>query len=268
VTLEADVGALLDGRAGTWAVYARNLATGETVAINADEVMPAQSSVKTCVLVAYEHGVDEGTVDPGRRVELTDADVVHGSGVLRYLAPGLAPTLNDLAWLMIIVSDNVATRTLIRELGGSDVVNAHLRRLGLQTPFVGRPWDDGGGEMELASSARDLAELYTHLGPRSRELLYRQQSRDFLARRVPADPDVEDAGLTAPVRFYGKAGWGAVQLIDAARFETADTAWVVAAMGKDLPDFWHRADFVGPTTLADVGDLLYRAWGGGVTEWQ
>ncbi len=31
--------------------------------------------------------------------------------------------------------------------------------------------------------------------------------------------------------------------------------------------FWHRADFVGPRTLADIGEALYRVWGGGAAEW-
>jgi hypothetical protein len=261
VALETDVRELLDGRAGTWGVYARNLGSGETVAVDADTVMPAQSSVKTCVLLTYEHGTDEGTVDPDRRVVLTADDVVLGSGVLRYLAPGLAPTLNDLAWLMIIVSDNVATKALIRELGGSGVVNAHMARLGLSTAYIGRPWDEGGGDLELAASPRDLAELYTHLGARSREMLFRHQAVDFLARTVPHSPDVVDFGLTAPVRVYGKAGWGACEIVDAGLFENDTAAWVVAAMAKDLPDLFHRADDVGPRTLADIGEMLFAAWG-------
>jgi len=267
VTLEVQVRELVAGRAGTWGVYARNLGTDETVAIDADVVMPAQSSVKTCVLLTYEHGVDEGTVDPDRRVALTVDDVVLGSGVLRYLSPGLEPTLNDLAWLMITVSDNVATKTLIRELGGGDVVNAYMGRLGLPTAYIGRPWDDGGGDLELASSARDLAELYTHLGPRSREMLYRHQRLDLLPRHLPHDPDVSDHGLTAPVRVYGKSGWGACEIVDAGRFETDTAAWVIAAMAKDLPDLWHRPDDTGPRTLADIGAACWRAWGADAGDW-
>jgi beta-lactamase class A len=40
-----------------------------------------------------------------------------GAGVLRYLDDGLSPTLDDLAWLMIIVSDNSATAMLVEALG-------------------------------------------------------------------------------------------------------------------------------------------------------
>jgi len=265
MTLESAIRELVDNRAGTWGVYARHLGTDETVAINADVVMPAQSSLKTGVLVVFERRVDDGVVDPERRVTMRDDDRESGSGVLRYLGAGLQPTLNDLAWLMIIVSDNVATEMLMRELGGGEAIDAELDRLELPTARTNDPLP--GAFAHFRTSPRDLAELYTHLGPRSREILYRQQSLDFLARRVPHDPVVADYGLTPPVRFFGKAGWGATEIVDAARFETADATWIAAAMGKDLPDLWHRADFVGPRTLADIGELLYAEWGGGAIDW-
>jgi beta-lactamase class A len=265
VTVDAAVREVLAGRDGTWAVYGRNLGTGETVEIDADVAMPAQSSLKAGVLVVFERRVDDGSIDPDRRIEMRDGDRESGSGVLRHLAAGLEPTLNDLAWLMTIVSDNVATEMLMRELGGAAAVDAELDRIGLPTARTNDPLP--GTFAHFRSSPRDLAELYTHLGARSREMLYQQQTLDFLARRVPHDPNLADHGLTPPVRFFGKAGWGGNELVDAARFETADAAWVVAAMAKDLPDFRHRADFVGPRTLADVGELLWREWGGGVAEW-
>jgi len=266
VTLEADVRGVLAGRAGTWAVYARNLTTGEIVAIDADTVMPAQSSLKTGVLVVYERLVDDGSVDPERRVTLSDDEREAGSGVLRYLDAGLQPTLNDLAWLMIIVSDNVATEVLMRELGGAAAIDVELDRLGRTTARTNDPLP--GTFAQFRTSPRDLAELYTQLGPRSREILYRQQTVDFLARRVPHDSEVADYGLTPPVRFFGKAGWGGTEIVDAARFETADTTWVAAAMGRDLPDLFHRADDVGPRTLADIGELLFEAWGADAGEWR
>jgi hypothetical protein len=265
VTLETGVRELLDGRAGTWGVYARNLATGETVAINADEVMPAQSALKAGVLVVYEQRIDAGSVDPKRRVALVDDDRVLGSGVLRYLDSGLEPTLHDLAWLMMTVSDNVATKVLVRELGGPDTVSDEFERLGLGTARARLP--DPSGPVNFDAAPRDLAELYTHAGPRAREILFRHQLLDLLPRRLPHAPDVSDHGITAPVRVYGKAGWDACEIIDSGLFETDAAAWVAAAMAKDLPDLFHRADDVGPRTLADIGELLWRDWGADAADW-
>ena len=89
-------------------------------------------------------------------------------------------------------------------------------------------------------------------------MLYRVD-RGFLARRVPHWPESVDWGLTAPVRVYGKAGWGS-ECVDAGLFETDNGSWILAAMGEALPDSWHRPDDVGPRTLADIGERICRAW--------
>src|SRR5262245_22133004 len=59
---------LIVGKPGAFGVYARNLATNETVAVNADVVRPAESSVKTCILVHYADLVRTGALDPTARV--------------------------------------------------------------------------------------------------------------------------------------------------------------------------------------------------------
>ncbi len=249
---------MLDGRAGTWGVYARHLDTGETVAIQADEVMPAQSSVKVCVLLAHTKRIRLGKDEQDRRVTLLGEDHELGSGVLRYLAPGLSPTLDDLAWLMIVLSDNIATRALIRELGGPEVVQAEMDALGV--PHLRLQGSLQGASFRFMATAHDLAEVYTHLDEHARDILYRVEKVDFLARRIPHAPGAIDYGLTAPVRVYGKAGWGAGECVDAGLFETDEGSWVLAAMAKDLPDLWHQTDDEGPRTLADIGETIYHAW--------
>jgi beta-lactamase class A len=256
MALQVALRTLIDGRAGTWGVYARNLGTGETVAIRADDVMPAQSSLKVGVLLTYTKRVQLGQDDPGRRVRLLDEDHELGSGVLRHLGPGLVPTVNDLAWLMVVLSDNIATRALIRELGGPQVVEAEMDAFGL--PHLRLRASPQDTEYKFMATPRDLAEVYTHLDDHAREMLYRVE-RGFLARRLPHWPEAVDVGLTAPVRVYGKAGWG-LECVDAGLFETDRCSWVVAAMGKDLPDLWHRPDDVGPRTLADIGETVHEAW--------
>jgi hypothetical protein len=167
-------------------VFARHLDTGETIAIRADEVTPAQSSLKDCVLLTYTKAIRLGRDDPGRRVSLCEEDHELGSGVLRYLSSGLSPTLNDLAWLMIVLSDNIATRALIRELGGAQIVESEMEALGVPHLRLRESPDDH--EYKFMATPRDLAEVYTHLDDDAREILYRVAESGW--------PDVFRTGLT------------------------------------------------------------------------
>ncbi|MDQ1379884.1 MAG: beta-lactamase class, partial [Actinomycetota bacterium] len=102
---------------GTFGVYARNLTTGDTVAINEDQVFPAESTVKTAIFLHYERGVDTGALDPSQRVRLARSDDSTAPGCCGTSPTTSKPTLDDLAWLMIIVSDNTATAMLVEKLG-------------------------------------------------------------------------------------------------------------------------------------------------------
>jgi hypothetical protein len=263
VQLEADVRTILAGRPGTFGIYARNLGTNETVEINADRVLPTESAAKTFMLVHYSALVAEGTLDPTRRITLTRDDHTLGSGVLRFLAPGLQPTLDDLAWLMIIVSDNLATDVVLREIGGADAVNEHMTALGLTTARVNPDFSHQILNEEPFGTAtpRDLAEVYTHLDERCREMLFRQQLVEFLPRRLPHAYQSVDFDFLMPLRAFNKTGGGLGTCVDSGRFETDSAAWIAAAQARDQQDFASRADDSAPSAFADIGELLYQRWG-------
>ena len=116
---------------GRFGLAARNLTTGEEFLLDHDQVFPTASSIKTAILYEVFRQAEEGTFGLDDRVELKSSDIVRGSGVLRDIAPGLQPTVHDLAMLMIIVSDNTATNMLIDLVGGPDPVNASMAAIGL-----------------------------------------------------------------------------------------------------------------------------------------
>jgi beta-lactamase class A len=98
------------GRIG---IAARNLATGEEFLIDHERAFPTASSIKVPILYELFRQAESGAFSLDDRVELTQGDIVEGSGVLRDLRPGLQPTVHDIAMLMIIVSDNTATNMAI-----------------------------------------------------------------------------------------------------------------------------------------------------------
>src|SRR5262245_32040033 len=273
MSLSGTVSAIVDGRPGSWGVYARNLDTGEVVAIDERTERRTESSGKQFVLVTYASLVASGELDPAHRVTMSADDRVLGSGVLRYLAPGLAPTLDDLAWLMIIVSDNLATNLLLREVGGPETVNATMDRLGLPTARIRSAirFSEPGEDFDLqfaTSSPRDLAESFAVIAEperaalepaaaeRCRDILFRQQHDDRLSRRIPHLHHARDFDVEMPLRAYTKPGFTPGYSIDAGLFETAEARWVAAVMAEGLPDLRSGPDDVGPSTCADIGETL------------
>ena len=115
---------------GTVGLSARHLESGREIQHNADDVFFTASTLKVPVLVELYRQVDLGVIDLNRRVELTDDLRVPGSGILKEMAPGLKPTVHDLAMLMIIISDNTAT-DILYNLVGEDNLNNTMRELGL-----------------------------------------------------------------------------------------------------------------------------------------
>jgi len=263
VSLTDDVHSVIDGLPGVFGIYARNLMTGETVELDSDRVMPAESTAKTAILELFSHRVDAGTLDPTARVELTDADKFIGTGVLRFLASGLRPTLEDLAWLMIIVSDNSATAMLMQQLGGVDDFMVFTASLGCPTVRINEitMGDALSGTPFSVASPRDLAELYAHLDHRCRTILYRQQHLIGLPRRLPHIAMAADIDVTMPVRVYNKTGNGAGRFIDSGLFETDSASWVVAAMADEQTDFAARPEDAAPDAFGRIGELLHDAWG-------
>jgi beta-lactamase class A len=254
----------LSGRPGIFGIYARNLGTGETVAINADRILPAESAAKTFVLVHYARLVCSASIDPAVRIRLDGTTRYPGTGVLRYLADGLEPTLDDLAWLMIIVSDNTATAMLIAAIGGPGAVNATMRELGFPSAELNESitFEDAlEGQPFSTSSPRDLAEVYTQLDDRCRAILFRQQHLIGLPRRLPHAALAADFGIRMPVRVYNKTGNGLGNFIDSGLVETDTASWVVAAMATEQTDFGSRPDDSAPAAFGEIGERLYQAWG-------
>lgn len=255
----------LRDRPGVFGIYARNLTTGEVVAVDAERVFPAESTVKTAILLNYERRVDAGTIDPKQRMDLSAERRFDGSGVLRYLDDDLRPTLDDLAWLMIIVSDNSATAMLVEALGGPEDINKTAAELGGPTLRLNESITLEralAGESFSSSSPRDLAELYSHLGERARTILFRQQHLLGLPRRLPHLASAADVGITMPIRIFNKTGNGIGRFIDSGLFETDAAAWVVAAMSDEQTDFASRPDDSAPLAFGAIGELLCNAWGG------
>ncbi len=127
---------------GHVALYAKNLKTGATVAIDADRPVKTASVIKVAIMWESFQQVKAGKRRLSDKIKLTKDDQVAGSGMLPYMQPGLELTLEDAITLMMIASDNTATNLVIDQLG-VDAVNAGIAKLGLKDTHlykkIGKP---------------------------------------------------------------------------------------------------------------------------------
>jgi beta-lactamase class A len=264
--LSLDLEQILGPLLGTFGVFARNLGTGEVAEANADQILPTESAAKTFLLLHYSDLVSAGECDPYARVEVPDNFRFNGTGVLRYLSAGISLSLDDLAWLMTIVSDNVATALLLLAVGGPEAVNKTVADLGLTTGHLSSFEEMLAGAPFGTSTARDLAEAYVHLDQRCRETLARQQDLIGLPRRLDQSQYAVDLGVTMPVRVFNKTGVGPTTFVDSGLFETDSARWVVAAKASEQPGPMIRPDDPAPVAFGEIGRLLYHAWASPATD--
>jgi len=141
--LERRLSAVRQKFPGDMAIYMKNLANGDEIALDADSVYETFSVIKLAIASEVLHQSETGKFSLSDRVTLKAGDRRLPSGVLYALDPGLQPTIKDLLTLMIIISDNEATDLLGDKVGRANVT-AYMRSLGLDKTtiqFSDLDWD-------------------------------------------------------------------------------------------------------------------------------
>jgi beta-lactamase class A len=142
-SLDTRVKAELSAFRGKVNLFAKNLDTGETYALGADERVRTASTIKIAVMVEAFARVAEGKVKWTDEVVLQKEKKVSGSGILAELSDGMRLTLRDAVNLMMILSDNTATN-LVLDVVTTDAVNARMEGLGLKHIKINRKVGSGG----------------------------------------------------------------------------------------------------------------------------
>src|SRR5689334_12474284 len=142
-SLDSQVKSLVSSLKGKVSLFAKNLDTGETYALNADDRVRTASTIKIAVMIEAFARVNEGKIKWTDEVVLTKEKKVSGSGILAELSDGLHLTLRDAVNLMMILSDNTATN-LVLDVLTTDAVNARMESLGFKQIKIMRKVGSGG----------------------------------------------------------------------------------------------------------------------------
>lgn len=130
ITLEERIKAELASYDGLMGVYVNDF-KGNKVELNIDEPFETASCVKTYILGALFDEVEKGKKSLNDPLVYTPENEIDGSGILRSLDYGVELTVKNVATLMIIVSDNIATNMMIDYLG-IDTINAFMTAQGFK----------------------------------------------------------------------------------------------------------------------------------------
>lgn len=133
--LQAQLQSSIAAYRGKVALYATDLRSGKTVAINAGTPVPTASVIKLTILYDAVKDVEEGRASFADRLTLTKANQVGGSGVLALFDTPLVLTLKDALTMMVVVSDNTATNLVIDRLGLQHI-DGRIRSLGLKNTWL------------------------------------------------------------------------------------------------------------------------------------
>jgi beta-lactamase class A len=190
--LTATVERLTAGFHGEVGVYVRNLRTGASVALRADEEFPTASMIKVPLLLTLYDQVEHGILDLDARVAYPDT--LHyrygeSTDVVGYMAAGDTLPLSELAFLMLTVSDNFASLWIQGLLGGGGTVNSWLEAHGFEHTRVNSR--SPGREAARSTfgwgqtSPREIASALVMIrqgravSPRASEAMYRMLSNSY-----------------------------------------------------------------------------------------
>ena len=131
--LKSDILTLLNKFEGVYGIFIED--DTDIIEINVDEIFPSASLIKLFILLALNRS------NLNERIKISKNNCVAGEGILTRLEDNLILSVKDIATLMIILSDNMATNILIDYLG-MDYINNVIKENGFKNTVLQRKMMD------------------------------------------------------------------------------------------------------------------------------
>lgn len=256
--------------------YAKNLATGETVAIDADKPVKTASVIKLPLFLQAYQQVKAGKLKLDDPIELTKENQVAGSGILAFMDTGLKLTLKDVLSLMIMLSDNTATNLAIDKVGLKPT-NDMLAAMGLKnTYFYKKVYVKATGDLPAdfkqfglgKTTAREMAvvmeDIYTcklgdeKLCQQMQFILRNQQYRAMIPRYIELPDTSEDLSAIGD-----KIGALDEVRNDVAFVITPKGTIIISAFTYDNKDQSWTPENRAEILIGKMASKVVEQWGGG-----
>lgn len=266
LSLETRIGVELKSYDGTMGIYINDL-QGNVIAINADEKFETASTIKVYILAALFDAIEKGKASLSDMLEYKKEHEIDGSGVMNSLEIGTVMSVKNIATLMIIVSDNIATNILIDYLG-VDNINACIQALGCKDTILHNPIDFEKYDKLGTSTPRDYASMWermaqgTLISPEaSAQMLAickQQHYNSMLTKSIPAyylDPDNFDDGEI--IYVASKSGSMNACRNDGGIISTPYGKYVIVLFNKEFSDAMYYPEHPATVFGSKVSRLIF-----------
>ncbi|MDX2254966.1 MAG: serine hydrolase [Pseudanabaenaceae cyanobacterium bins.39] len=215
------------------------LDSGNYVQINAAQPIPAASTIKTPLLVAFLQDVDAGKIKLDEQLEMT-ADVMVGeAGDFQFQPVGTKFSALETITQMIVISDNTATNMVIKRLGGIAAVNQRFKSWGLNNTVVKNQLPDLEGTNTVSS--QDLVTLLSMID-QGKLITPRSRDRFMDIMRRPITTTLLPKGIGDNARIIHKTGDIGMAVGDAGIVDMPNGKRYAIAVMVKRPDNDQRAN--------------------------
>ena len=161
---------------GKIAVYFDDL-KGNIMGINENEEYNAASCIKIFVLIELFNQIYKGIKLRNDKLKYEEKDYTNGSGILQFLSHDIELPILDVATLMMIISDNVATNMLI-DYVGIENINKTIKELGCKHTELYSKFKMGVSKPFSVITAKDYATVWKKIN--NRELYNKEISNEII----------------------------------------------------------------------------------------
>ncbi len=265
LSLENRIGVELKSYDGLMGIYIDDL-RGNVIRRNEREPFETASTIKLFVLAALFEQIHRGEISLSDMLEYRQEHVIDGSGILSSMEVGTKLSVRNVATLMIIVSDNIATNMLI-DLLGVDRINDCIQGLGCKDTILHNRIDFERYSRLGTSTPADYASMWVRMAQgtlvsreaseRMLEICRQQHYNSMLTKSLPPyylDADNYDEEI---IYVASKSGSMNACRNDGGIVSTPYGKYVIVLFNKDFSDSQYYPEHPATVFGARVSRLIF-----------